>query len=283
MPPLEPAVKAAFAILSGSYADKHIEEVLLPGTSKASGQEIEGLQDLYQVFCDPTLCLRVFFGHYAFSRRGKDKQVLLEHSLEALTNSIELSGGIEGLLALDDGEIIWTEFVKLRERDRRKIGEQQNRGILQGFVELAQEIYREDGKGAIGEWAAEALDATGGVEDQFQRVVDIRGVGPKNSSALMRDVVLASGLERRVTPIDRIHIQPIDRWVRSASRLLVPEEGLEKAADWILAGKICKYTRAAGVSGLRFNIGTTYFGRHVALDVENMPAAIGEAVKNAGF
>ena len=53
------------------------------------------------------------------------------------------------------------------------------------------------------------------------------------------------------------------------ARYLVPEPSMDKAADWIIAGKISKYTRRAGVSGIAFNMGTTYFGQKLVKDPAN--------------
>jgi hypothetical protein len=50
---------------------------------------------------------------------------------------------------------------------------------------------------------------------------------------------------------------------------------MDKAADWIIAGKISKYSRRAGVSGIAFNMGSTYFGQKIVKD----PAGFEEALK----
>ena len=50
------------------------------------------------------------------------------------------------------------------------------------------------------------------------------------------------------------------------ARHIVPEPGMEKAADWVIAGKVAKYTRRAGVSAIRFNMGATFFGQRRVRD-----------------
>jgi hypothetical protein len=117
------------------------------------------------------------------------------------------------------------------------------------------------------------------LELQFERIVDIRGVGPKSTSTFMRDVVYMFGYEDKVEPADRIYIHPIDRWLRMMARYLVPEPNMDKAADWIIAGKVSKYSRRAGVSGIAFNMGSTYFGQKIVKD----PSRFEEVLKKVAL
>ena len=165
------------------------------------------------------------------------------------------------VLELDGGEQLWEHFEAICQENRRKPNEAQNRGLLQGMLELSQENYRESGSGSLTTWLIETVQKTRRIEPCFERIVDIRGVGPKSTSTFMRDIVYIFDLEQIVEPADRIYIHPIDRWLRTISRYIVPEPNMEKAADWIIAGKISKYSRRAGVSGIAFNMGTTFFGQ----------------------
>jgi hypothetical protein len=114
------------------------------------------------------------------------------------------------------------------------------------------------------------------IEPQFLRLVDIRNVGPKLSSLLMRDVTFLYGLEDQIDPVDRLYVQPIDKWIRLIAPYVCDDPGIEDAADWVLAGKISKYTRRAGVSGVRFNMGATFFGAREVRSMEEFPYAIEE-------
>ncbi len=205
------------------------------------------------------------FRHYAFARRGKERDDLSHAAVMALNATVK-ERTMDALLQEKDGTSLWDAFYGHLERLGKKSNEEQNRGVLQGMLELAQEIYREDGIGSIPGWVARRIEETGRLEPEFERIVDIRGVGPKCTSTYLRDVVLACGIEDLVEASDIIYIQPVDRWLRIAAEHLVPEEGMETAADWIVAGKIGKYARRAGASPLRFGMGVTYFGQRVARD-----------------
>lgn len=261
--------------VAGDYADRYIEDFLYYHLQRI--MKLEGDQDtesIRKALEDPYLCLRTFYGHYAFARRGKDRDDLAKAALAAL-EEIDQEKGFESILKGEDGVEVWELFEKHCKELNRKPNENQNRGMIQGMVELAQEIYRIDKIGSIATWLTDGIAQTGQLETQFLRVVDIRGVGPKSTSTFMRDVVYIFGMEEAVDPADKIYIQPIDRWLRLISRYVVPEKGMEEAADWIVAGKISKYSRRARVSGLRFNMGTTYFGQKIVRD----PSKFEESVK----
>jgi hypothetical protein len=104
--------------------------------------------------------------------------------------------------------------------------------------------------------------------------VDIRGVGPKTTSTFLRDVALLYGLEDQIDHIDRLYLQPVDRWTRLLAEMIVAELDEEHVADWIIAGKLAKYTRRAGVSGVRFNMGTSYFGTRRVFSPERLPECL---------
>jgi hypothetical protein len=209
--------------------------------------------------------LLAFYCHYAFARRGKDRDDLAQFALQAIQR-VQGDDDFEKVLKMEDGTPLWDAFAEICAEKRRKNNEAQNRGLIQGMLELSQEIYQNEENGSIAKWMLDGIERTSRIEDQFERIVDIRGVGPKSTSTFMRDVIFMFGYEDRVEPADRIYIHPIDRWLRMMARYLVPEPGMEKAADWIIAGKISKYSRRAGVSGIAFNMGSTYFGQKLVKD-----------------
>jgi hypothetical protein len=179
---------------------------------------------------------------------------------------VQADGSFDEVMKLEDGTALWEAFAAVCLERRRKNNEAQNRGLIQGMLELEQEIFQSDRVGSIANWMLDGIAQTRRLEPQFERIVDIRGVGPKSTSTFMRDVVYLFGYEDKVEPADRIYIHPIDRWLRMMARYLVPEPNMDKAADWIIAGKISKYTRRAGVSGIAFNMGSTYFGQKIVKD-----------------
>ncbi len=268
-----------FRALAGDCADRYASEMLLGPLGRILGAGPHNIADVRDALLDPYLCLRAFFGHYAFSRRGKDRATLSELAMDALE---EVAGGdrIGQFLALDSGIRLWEAFEDRCRENRIKSNEQQNRGVVQGTAELAQEVSQ-IGLRSIADWVRKGVLETDRMEPQFLRVVDIRGVGPKITSQFLRDLTYLFSLEERIERADRIYIQPIDKWIRALAPFVVPEPNAEGMADWVLAGKLNKYSRWAGVSPVRFNMGATYFGiRHVH-SVENIEPAVAELVAGA--
>jgi hypothetical protein len=259
--------------MAGDRADRYIGEILLPSLHKATRSASPNLRDIREQLTNPYRCLEAIFSHYAFSRRGKDKVELSELAVEALHRTCRESA-VETFLQQPDATLLWEVYVEVCQERRRKPMEQLNRGVLSGIAELAQEIYRLDGIGSISGWIVQGVMQCDRLEPQFLRLVDIRNVGPKLSSLLMRDVVFMYNLEDQIDPVDRLYVQPIDKWMRLIAPYISDEEGIEDAADWVLAGKISKYTRRAGLSGIQFNMGTTYFGAREVRSPEEFDYAV---------
>jgi len=246
-------------LLAGSRADRYVSEFLLQPIERLLDEKQLTIHDLREVFSDAYDCLRTIFGHYAFSRRGKDRQELAEIAVEALDRTCS-PDDFEKYLSEPDASVLWAHFEQVCEERKRKPTPQLNLGVVAGLCELAQEIFRIDNVGSIAGWVLKGILQTDRIEPQFLRIVDIRGVGPKIASTLLRDVVYIHGVEQQIDRLDRIYIQPIDKWIRALAQYTVPEPNSDQMADWILAGKLTKYARLAGVSSIRFNFGATYFG-----------------------
>ena len=103
---------------------------------------------------------------------------------------------------------------------------------------------------------------------------------------MLRDWIHIFQVEDQVANRDAIYLQPIDRWMRLVAPLLLEETDAANFPDWILAGKVGKAARTAGVSGIRLNMGVSWLGResgswsggdeHFALSVQRLtstPAA----------
>ncbi|MFM9873982.1 MAG: hypothetical protein ACKVQS_11020 [Fimbriimonadaceae bacterium] len=265
--PLDPQVAFIYRKMATDFAERYIETFLTPQLERATGKTVESIDDWVDILDQPEFSIRAFLGNYAYARRGKDRDSYARASLKAVDQVLETTT-IEDLIKGTDGIALWEAFVEQCEKRGIKPNESQNRGIVQGLLELAQEIYQIDGEGSVCAWVADCIEQTGHIEPQFNRIVDIRGVGPKSTSTFLRDMVLVYDLERQVAAIDRIHIQPIDRWTRLAAKYCVPEPQDDKMPDWIVAGKVNKYARRAQVSGIRFNLGLTFFGQRVVKDPE---------------
>lgn len=264
---IPPGARLLMKIMSSERADRYISEMMLPSLAKATRAFEVKLDEVAERMMNPYLCLRAVFAHYAFARRGKDRFELSELALMAMDATFD-NVTYKQFLKKDDAVELWDNFKAICHKRRRKAMEQLNRGIIQGLAELAQEIYKQDGVGSIAGWVVDGIEKTEGrVEPQFLRMVDVRGVGPKLASVFLRDVVYMYGLEDSIEPMDLLYIQPIDKWIRLIGPYIA-EEVTEKTADWVLAGKLVKYTRRAEISGIRFNMGATYFGMREVKDPE---------------
>lgn len=262
-------------VLSGDRADRYLAEITLPHLQSALRAPSPRLDDIRAELRDPYSCVRAFYSHYAFARRGKDRDELGQIASVALSRIASKETFAE-VLSEPNGESIWQAFSEICVERKRKNPEQLNQGLIAGILELAQEIFRHDGVGSIAQWIERSVMATDRIEAPFLRLVDIRGVGPKTTSTFLRDVCFLLNLEDQLDPKDRLFIQPIDRWTRQVAEIVVPELRDHHAADWVIAGKLAKYTRRAGVSGIRFNMGTTYFGLREARDLARVRPALRE-------
>jgi hypothetical protein len=268
-PPLDPRAVILMRALAGPPADLYAEDYLCAHLRKVLRAPAAAANELWQALQDPVQSLRAFFGHHVFARRGRDRDELAKAALMAI-DVLVAEAGPEQALEAKDGTALWERFVAACADRGVKPNEPQNRGPVQGMLELAQEIHRLTPGGSLASWVADGIEEAGRIEPQYLRIVDIRGIGPKSSSMFIRDVVFLAGSEDAVEPAERLYLHPVDRWLRAIVPYVVPEPDLEDPPDWIVAGKIAKYTRRARVSGVRFNMGVTYFGQRVVHDLEHL-------------
>lgn len=258
--------------IADHYGPRYVQEILLPHLLPTLPIAERKEEAARAIFCDPVLCLRAIFMEYAFSRRGKDRHELANLAVAALKRSPE------DLLEQQDAVSLWQCFEEVCQEENRKPMEQLNRGPIQGLAELAQEIKAEGGNGSLALWIVDAARKTGRIENQFMRIVDVRGVGPKLSSLILRDVVYLFNLENLIDPMDRLYFQPIDKWSRLISEFVV--EDYDDPADWILAGKLSKIARRSGASGALFSMGVTYYGSREAHSYEAFHAGLANIVQS---
>lgn len=279
-PPLDSKAIYLYQVIAGKYCDKYVSTFLIPQLQKTTKKNYATLEEWQTELQNSLSSLQVFLGYYGFARRGKDREECSRTALKALSTVLE-NQSLQELLSKPDGTELWNAYEAECQARERKSNAEQNRGLVQGLLELAQEIYREDKNGSIATWLVEAVDKSDRLEPQFLRIVDIRGVGPKSTSTFVRDLAFLYDLEKDIHPADRIYIQPVDRWLRAITKYVIPEPDMEKAADWVVAGKINKYARRAHVSGVRFNLGLTYFGQRVVRDPERLSNEIKHLLADA--
>jgi hypothetical protein len=264
---LDPKSVSLMRRLAGEFGEKYTKELLLERYRRELDLASDSRDEALAAMEDPFLSLLAFLSHYAFARRGKDRDDLSKLASRALLETVS-ERPFEQVLRLSEGSVLWEKFAEKCAQAGRKPQEDLNRGPIQGMLELAQEVHRRDPRQSIATWIIDSLEDTGRIEPQHERIVDIRGVGPKSASTFIRDLVWLFDAEEDVSPVDRIYVQPVDRWLRLAVGYLVPEPGLEEPPDWVVAGKISKYARRAKVSGILLNMGLTYFGQRVVLRPE---------------
>ena len=255
---ISPAARSLMRALAGAPADRYIEQTLQQSLGRLCGQALPSLSAARTALLDPHASLSASLGHYAFLRRGRDRNELGSIARKALVDAESDGGG--PLLERPDGRSVWACFQSLCEEAGRKPYAELNYGPVAGLVELAQEIYRADGVGSLAQWVGDAVVRSGRHEPELNSIVDIRGVGPKFASVFLRDVCHLLNLEDKIAPIDRPYLQPIDKWIRLVAPLVLDSRDDESLPDWVLAGKIAKYTRQTGTSGIRFNMGASWLG-----------------------
>lgn len=249
----------AMQSLAGEYADAYIRTFLVEPIARAIRVPAT-VAEVKNALSDPERCLLVFFQHYAFARRGRERDDLVACATAALHSLAEAVAPAQ-MLEIEDYGRAWDEFASAGARRGVQPHEPKNRGPVQGMFELAAEIHRYYPGLSLATWIVEAVRRAEVLEPEHARMVDIRGVGPKSASTFIRDVVVLFGIEEDVHPAERIYMLAVDRWLRIVLPHITTEPGLENAPDWIVAGKVARYTRMAGASACRFDMGVTYFGQ----------------------
>lgn len=259
--------------LAGKWADLYVRELLFPALTSAGGAPVSNFKEATDVLDDHYASLALFFQNYAFSRRGKERVELASSACDAL-DLLADERGIEQVLLATDGKALWDRFCAICDERRIKNSEQLNLGPIAGVLELAQELYQAKPAHSISSWIHASINQSGRVEDPFLRLVDVRGVGPKNASTFVRDVVISYDIENRVHNADKLYLHPIDRWIRRFAALLIPEHCSGKVIDWVVAGKLSKFCRIAGVCGTKFNVGASYFGQQIVRQPDHFDASL---------
>lgn len=262
---------AIFRAMSGDRADKYIGQMLLPSLHRAMELTNATIRDTRIALENPYQCLCAIYGHYAFARRGKDRSDLTAAALKSLRQTCGTGDSLATFLLRENALPLWQAFESHCPNSRSA---EAHCGIVAGMAELSQELYKRQGIGSIAKWVVQGVQRTRRVEPQFMRMVDVRGIGPKTVSVFLRDMVYLHGLEEIVDHADRLFLVPIDKWARAVAEYVIDEDDVHEMPDWVLAGKISKYARRAGVSAVKFTMGTTYFGIREVRDVSNFERAI---------
>lgn len=270
--------RKAIERLAGDRAAQYQQLVLLPMLCRLTFAGSPSHEDVLDALESPYLALRAIFGYYAFARRGPRGEDFVQTAVQALDAQIGNDKVLESQLAQIPSPTVWDAALAICLQRNIKPNEQVNRYMLDGFLALSQEASREDGSSNLFHLVRDTVLRGGRLVTVFERLTDIRSVGPKSASLILRDVVWLYGLERSVHPAERILLQPVDGWLRRVADYLTDELTSETTADWVIAGKMAKVARLSGVSGIDLNMGIQYFGWHEVRHAQVLPRAIQELI-----
>jgi hypothetical protein len=245
--------------LAGEKAERFQKEVLYPQLARVMRLRISSAQEVREALADAYYAFRAMLGYYAFAKRGNDREEYSNFALQALERALKgKKENFSALLASGTApQQLWDAFVQVCQEHQRKVNEQLNRGLIEGLAGFATRIYQEDEIGNIWTTIHQAIVRSGRVEPIYQQITEIKGIGPKVGSLLLRDMVALYDLESQIDPADYHYLQPVDTWIRRIGPMLT-EELNDDSADWIIAGKLSKLCRRNRVSGVRFNQGVQY-------------------------
>lgn len=203
---------------------------------------------------------------------------LLRHHAVAKLNFESVYGPVN-LVAMEKvGKLapdrLWKEFEQ--ECDRRNIGLWANSQPIRDLSELAIR------KGNLFQWIKCSVTESGRLQTVFEELTDIRGIGKKIATFIIRDAVWLCDQEDMVAEEDKHLLQCVDVWVGRSANLLWPEftdtdpdERFQEKAE-----KITLSCHEYGISGIEYNQGAYYFGREIGSE-EDFEDEIRSFIENA--
>jgi hypothetical protein len=264
-------VEAILNRLAGEKAERFQREVLFPQLARAIRTPLPDSQAVREALADPYYAFRAMLGYYAFAKRGNDRAEYSGFALQALDKVLkgDKANFSQFLASGNAPEQLWNAFVAVCQENQRKINEQLNRGLIEGLAGYAARLHAEDDIGNIWMDIQQAIVQSGRVEPIYQKITEIKGIGPKVGALVLRDMVALYDLESVIEPGDYHYLQPVDTWIRRIGPLLSDEID-DKTADWVIAGKLAKLCRRNRVSGVRFNQGVQYLAIVEVRDLERL-------------
>lgn len=244
--------------IAGLYADRFVSERLIPRARKVLKTEHSNVPSVRAKLQDGQKAFALVLAEYGVARKNPVGEDLVPLVLEAI--DLTLGGEqFSELLASGDSGALWESFQEITQSKEKKDPVENLQHLFEGFLELNCEIFRDQGEESIFCWIANEIKTTHRVDYIFERLTEIRNLGPKAASLLLRDTTFYFDCEDSVHYSDRPYLQPVSSALRRIGPLIVPELSEGKLADWILAGKVAKYVRLSGRSGVRFSMGVSFF------------------------
>jgi hypothetical protein len=165
---------------------------------------------------------------------------------------------------------LWEGFKAGCEQEGKGVNERLNKGVVTGLAELSNR------RGNLFVWMRDEIEETGELKRLYLELKDIKGIGRKISTFILRDAVWLWGLEEEIRKSDRQYLHPIDRWVSRVAALLWPE--FQDAGDDVVAQHIADECNRLGLSNVEFNQGAWYLS---AEEVDGDEAKLESVIQQA--
>lgn len=171
------------------------------------------------------------------------------------------------------GNELWGEFRDRCERRGIGVNERVNKGVIVGLSDLATR----EGNPFL--WMEKEVESSGRLSPVYEELLDIKGIGRKIATFIIRDVIWFLGLEDDVVSEDLKFLQPIDRWVRRVGEQMIP--GLTGMNRDAIATRLALECESRGISNAEFNQGAWYISRiEFGGELERLEAELQSGLKN---
>jgi hypothetical protein len=258
VPEMDQTTTNATIFSIAKYGDRYIKEYVEPDVRVCMGQSESDSpdKDALRKQWYPALC---FFFRKSFYRGRRDE---LSHRFEKAAL---------GVLDNFGGKAISPGFNEARLMKALRDGGVNNhidRKMVVGTIKVVFEQMKPQNNNIV-EYALRAIQ-DGTVEQAFEHLTSVYGVGDKLASMFLRDIALIYELEPRLSRAELRFVQPIDTWVRKVAEAikLVPAPGRSNEA---IKDAIITECQKARVSSLLFNAGAWMAGsKSFELLIENL-------------
>ena len=170
-------------------------------------------------------------------------------------------------------QTLWFEFEELCKKENKGANQFVNKSVVKGFVKLAQASFQNN-YNPFNYMASKIYSST---TDAFLTLRNIKGIGDKISSFILRDMVCILEVEAEILFEHRIFLQPIDRWVKETA-ICLWKDFEERTPNWVTVLRITDKCCEFGVSGVRFNQGAWEHGVNEVKDVKKLCTKLKEIV-----
>ena len=201
---------------------------------------------------DPQYAL-VFFYQRTFARAGGEQADYSATAIRALRIAAR-PAGFESLMSKPTAdEILWKRFLDICRSQGKKPNAKLNREVVSGIARFSM---KSDKRNIAARFEEQIV--RDGLAEAYLSLRQLRGVGKKIASFLLRDLVTALEIEDQI-PKDALWLlQPVDTWIKATAVYLWPD--LARTTESFIAFYLTKQCLKHNVSPIRFNQGAWYYG-----------------------